>query len=121
LAARRGFKDPEPSTLILEPAQPEFEGPWQGELSVSLQCNGLADFDLPCLKTLCQRAASSLRPNFAGGHTAGGVQPSILAVLHVLPNSLDQDLERDDFSSNRHPALAFWWSMIFPKLFGIML
>src|SRR5262249_45058663 len=22
-------------------------------------------------------------------------------------------LERDDFSSNRHPALAFWWSMIF--------
>src|SRR5262249_10984971 len=21
-------------------------------------------------------------------------------------------LERDDFSSNRHPALAFWWSMI---------
>jgi hypothetical protein len=24
-------------------------------------------------------------------------------------------LERDDFSSNRHPALRFWWSMIFPK------
>src|SRR5262249_14428378 len=22
-------------------------------------------------------------------------------------------LGRDDFSSNRHPALAFWWSMIF--------
>src|SRR5262249_33257445 len=22
-------------------------------------------------------------------------------------------LERDDFSSNRHPALAFWWSIIF--------
>src|SRR5437870_11292777 len=22
-------------------------------------------------------------------------------------------LERDDFSSNRHPALAYWWSMIF--------
>ena len=34
-------------------------------------------------------------------------------------------LERDDFSSNRHPALAFWWSMIFSEnpcpLFGIML
>jgi len=33
--------------------------------------------------------------------------------------------ERDDFSSNRHPALAYRWSMIssenrFP-LFGIML
>src|SRR5262249_35517689 len=23
--------------------------------------------------------------------------------------------ERDDFSSNRHPALAFWWSMIFSE------
>ena len=23
--------------------------------------------------------------------------------------------ERDDFSSNRHPALAYCWSMIFPK------
>src|SRR5436190_3432431 len=22
-------------------------------------------------------------------------------------------LERDDFSSNRHPAPAYWWSMIF--------
>src|SRR5262245_8277374 len=34
-------------------------------------------------------------------------------------------LERDDVSSNRHPALAYWWSMIFSKnrypLFGIML
>src|SRR5262249_1157964 len=34
-------------------------------------------------------------------------------------------LERDDFSSNRHPALAYWWSMIFSEnrypLFGIML
>jgi hypothetical protein len=33
--------------------------------------------------------------------------------------------ERDDFSSNRHPALAFSWSMIFSEnrypLFGIML
>jgi hypothetical protein len=34
-------------------------------------------------------------------------------------------LERDDFSSNRHPALAYYWSMIFSEnrypLFGIML
>src|SRR5215471_4731477 len=34
-------------------------------------------------------------------------------------------LERDDFSSNRHLALAYWWSMIFSEnrypLFGIML
>jgi len=41
-------------------------------------------------------------------------------------------LKRDDYSSNRHPALAYWWSMIFPEnrypprvregmLFGIVL
>jgi hypothetical protein len=34
-------------------------------------------------------------------------------------------LERDDFSSNRHLALAYWWSMIFSENryppFGIML
>jgi hypothetical protein len=33
--------------------------------------------------------------------------------------------ERDDFSSNRHRALRYWWSMIFSEnrhpLFGIML
>jgi hypothetical protein len=35
------------------------------------------------------------------------------------------DLKRDDFSSIRHPALAYWRSMIFSEnrnpLFGIML
>jgi len=34
-------------------------------------------------------------------------------------------LERDDFSSNRHHALAYWWSIIFSEnrypLFKIML
>jgi hypothetical protein len=34
-------------------------------------------------------------------------------------------LERDELSSNRHPALHYWWSMIFSEnrypLFGIML
>jgi uncharacterized protein (DUF1330 family) len=34
-------------------------------------------------------------------------------------------LERDDFSPNRHPALVYWWSMIFSEnrypLFRIML
>jgi hypothetical protein len=34
-------------------------------------------------------------------------------------------LKRDDFSSNRHPALGYWWSMMFSEnrypLFGIML
>src|SRR5580704_720069 len=42
-----------------------------------------------------------------------------------LPSSSARTLERDDFSSNRHPALALWWSMIFSEnrypLFGIML
>jgi hypothetical protein len=34
-------------------------------------------------------------------------------------------LERDDFSSNRHPALSYSWSMMYSEnrypLFGIML
>jgi hypothetical protein len=38
---------------------------------------------------------------------------------------LEAILERDEFSSNRHPALGCWWSMIFSEnrytLFGIML
>src|SRR5262249_59928469 len=38
--------------------------------------------------------------------------------------STDRTLERDDFSSNCHPALAYWWSMIFSEnwcpVFGIM-
>jgi hypothetical protein len=38
---------------------------------------------------------------------------------------LRMPLERDDFSSNRHPALTFCWGMIFSEnrypLFGIML
>jgi hypothetical protein len=43
-----------------------------------------------------------------------------ILLLEGLPS-----LERDDFSSNRHPALAYCWSMIFSEnrypLFGIML
>ena len=43
----------------------------------------------------------------------------------VAKNSHDRGLERDDFSSNRHPALDYCWSMIFSEnrypLFGIML
>jgi hypothetical protein len=42
-----------------------------------------------------------------------------------LNRDIIRSLERDDFSSNRDPALAYWWSMIFPEnrypLFGIML
>jgi hypothetical protein len=42
-----------------------------------------------------------------------------------IPLTFARSLERDDFSSNRHPALAYWWSMIFSENrfppFGIML
>jgi hypothetical protein len=34
------------------------------------------------------------------------------AIFFVLPDEFAR-LDRDDFSSNRHPDLAFWWSMIF--------
>src|SRR5512145_3252594 len=44
----------------------------------------------------------------------------------ALVSAIEQTaLERDDFSSRRHPALICWWSMIFSEnrfpLFGIML
>src|SRR5215211_6877272 len=43
----------------------------------------------------------------------------------TLDNCRSMSLERDDFSSNHHLALAYWWSMIFSEnrypLFGIML
>jgi hypothetical protein len=54
-------------------------------------------------------------------------------VVQMWPRRLTMDqghawlrtLERDDFSSSRHPALACRWSMIFSEnrfpLFGIML
>jgi hypothetical protein len=44
---------------------------------------------------------------------------------HLLFSRLDRVLKRDDFSSNRHPALGYCLSMIFSEnrypLFGIML
>src|SRR5262249_24475517 len=36
-----------------------------------------------------------------------------LVEFAVAPATRVQALERDDFCLNRHPALAFWWSMIF--------
>jgi hypothetical protein len=46
-------------------------------------------------------------------------------VIAATSWSLPWELERDDFSSNRHPALLYWWSMIFSEnrypLFGIIL
>jgi len=51
-------------------------------------------------------------------------QPSNCATILRRTTRLTR-LERDDFSSNRHHALAYWWSMIFSEnrypLFGIML
>ena len=46
-------------------------------------------------------------------------------VLHKLDEPSLSSLERDDFSSNRDPALGYCWSMMFSEnrypLFGIML
>ena len=33
----------------------------------------------------------------------------------MRPDPLARPRERDDFSSNRHPALVHWWSMIFSE------
>jgi hypothetical protein len=47
------------------------------------------------------------------------------SVGDARPLTVAATLERDDFSSNRHPTLAYCWSMIFSEnrhpLFGIML
>src|SRR6202008_4078738 len=72
-------------------------------------------------------------PSFAR-REGGFLIPSILMGLAMMMGPCARPaLERDDFSSNRHPALAYWWSMIFsenrypPRIksgagfFGIML
>jgi hypothetical protein len=45
--------------------------------------------------------------------------------LWIMRSTAAGSLERDDFSLNHHPALAFCWSKIFSEnrypLFGIML
>jgi len=50
---------------------------------------------------------------------------NVNAVAALKFRLLTLRLERDDFSSNRHPALGYCWSMIFSEnrypLFGIML
>jgi hypothetical protein len=55
---------------------------------------------------------------------AAAAQVRTARIIAILL-SVTRCLERDDFSSNRHPALAYWWSMIFSEnrypLFGIML
>jgi hypothetical protein len=52
-------------------------------------------------------------------------QKSMALAWRGIDCSGGSSLERDDFSSNRHPARAYWWSMIFSEnrfpLFGIML
>jgi len=47
--------------------------------------------------------AVAARPDHRRRHRRGGTLPAALA------------LERDDLSSNRHPALAYCWSMIFSE------
>src|SRR5580704_2729642 len=55
---------------------------------------------------------------------------SLASLSHSSPSRIDANdpkrpLEHDDFPSNRHRALSYCWSMIFPEnrypLFGIML
>src|SRR5262249_21907477 len=41
------------------------------------------------------------------------MRPPAPATISRMSDMVLLPLERDDFSSNRHPALAFWWSMIF--------
>src|SRR5262249_58929835 len=51
------------------------------------------------------RQRGRARP-YRGGFAGGDAES-------LSPLAREASLERDDFSSNRHPALPFWWSMIF--------
>src|SRR5215831_11426119 len=65
-----------------------------------------------------------------GADTGPGVRPTLEATRRASTPFVSADgevsrLRRDDFSSNRHPALGYWWSMIVSEnrftFFGIML
>jgi hypothetical protein len=65
--------------------------------------------------------AASMTAASRGAKSKGLAAVMDAAWLMISPGAL----ERDDFSSNRHPAPAYCWSMIFSEnrfpLFGIML
>jgi hypothetical protein len=69
---------------------------------------------------LCTTVWSAMREGAGKRSTRGGVE--FQAGMQPV---FGASLERDDFSLNRHPALAFCLSMIFSEnrctLFGIML
>jgi hypothetical protein len=54
-----------------------------------------------------------------------GMRDSPLSATGRVNLATTPTLERDDFTSIRHHALPYWWSMIFSEnrypLFGIML
>jgi hypothetical protein len=85
------------------------------------------------LRPHCAASRADRAPALPGcaGQSDQGKEPERAGQAHDelshenTPSSAIALLERDDFSSNRHPALAFRWSMIFSEnrhpLFGIML
>src|SRR5262249_1264077 len=83
-----------------------------GMVMVLLSPVGREDIDNGC----------GCHPRFRPRHASASRWCTRAAPVRALRAAL---LERDDFSSNRHPALAFWWSIIFSEnrypLFGIML
>ena len=74
-----------------------------------------------------KKSDTSAKPWRAGGtRIPPSIRPSSSRFVRRLQaQDAAERLERDDFSSNRHPAPAYCWSMIFSEhrypLFGIML
>src|SRR5262249_58057611 len=58
-----------------------------------------------------KRAAADEGSNFVAW-LIGRSRFSVGEVSTLLGGAAAPALERDDFCLNRHPALAFWWSMI---------
>src|SRR5262249_45879241 len=82
-----------------------------GTLIISLACG---QFE----QDSCRDGGGNEDESHGGLHACYDPRKLNLAAADTVPQlpklrCSGKPLERDDFSSNRHPTLAFWWSMIF--------
>jgi hypothetical protein len=79
----------------------------------------------PAILGLCSSTPRFASKIFSVKSAAGGRSMSYSSAAGGAPDPVGAGSERDDFSLNRHPALASCLSMIFSEnrctLFGIML